>query len=175
MRMINPDHIKAVIDVINQGPYFQLLSMEVSELGLGYSKVVVDLEKKHLNPFGGIHGGVYSSLIDTAAYWAVYCDVDDNAGLISLDVQVDNLAPVKEGRLFVEGKRIKAGRSVCIAEATVIDNNGKYLAHGMSKQMLTSGLQTISQALSAMGYNSLPPKFISEGKLERDRISGSKP
>ncbi|MEQ8175836.1 MAG: PaaI family thioesterase [Syntrophomonadaceae bacterium] len=160
MRMLNPDHLKAVIEVINRGPYFQLLSMEVSELGLGFSKVVVDLERKHLNPFGGIHGGVYSSLIDTAAYWAVYCDVEDNAGLISLDVQVDNLAPVKDGRLVVEGKRIKAGRNICLADATITDDKGRYLAHGISKQMVTPGLQTISQALAAMGYHSLPPKFI---------------
>ncbi len=160
MRLINPDHIKEVIDLINRGPYFQLLSMQIYELGIGYSKVLVDLERKHLNPFGGIHGGVYSSLIDTAAYWAVYCHVEENAGYISMDVSVDNLAPVKEGRLIVEGKLIKAGRSICITEAMVNDNNGRHLAHGKSKQMVTPGLQSISHAISTMGHQSLPPKFI---------------
>lgn len=160
MQNVNPEHIKAVIELINQGPFFRLLSMEVCELGRGCSKVVLDLENKHLNPFGGIHGGVYSSLIDTAAYWAVYCDVEEDAGLISLDLKVDNLAPVKEGRLIVEGKRIKAGRNICIAEALIINKQGKYLAHGISKQMVTPGLQTINQAVSAMGYEALPPKFI---------------
>lgn len=160
MRLLNPDHIKSVLDLINQGPYFQLLSMQVYELGFGYSKVMVDLERKHLNPFGGIHGGVYSSLIDTATYWAIYCDIEENVGYISIDVSVDNLAPIKEGRLIVEGKLIKAGRSICIAEATITDHNSKYLAHGKSKQMVTPGLQSISQAISAMGYQSLPPKFI---------------
>ena len=167
MRLLNPDHIKAVIDLINRGPYFQLLSMQVYELGLGYSKVMVDLERKHLNPFGGIHGGVYSSLIDTATYWAVYCDIDENAGYISIDVSVDNLATIKEGRLMVEGKRIKAGRNICIAEAAVTDIKGKHLAHGKSKQMVTPGLQSISQAVSAMGYSSLPPKFLIADDLDR--------
>lgn len=166
MRMLNPEHIKAVIDLINQGPYFRLLSMEVCELGSGYSKVVVDLGRKHLNPFGGIHGGVYSSLIDTAAYWAVYGDVEENAGLISLDIKVDNLAPIKEGRLVVEGKQIKAGRNICIAEAVIINHQGKYLAHGTSKQMVIPGLQTIAQAVYAMGYKPLPPKFINKDVLE---------
>jgi uncharacterized protein (TIGR00369 family) len=121
LKTLNPDHIKAVLDLINQGPYFRLLSMKVSEMGKGFAKVEMDIENKHLNPFGGVHGGVYSSLIDTAAYWAVYCDVEEDAGLISLDVKVDNLAPVKEGHLVVEGKRIKAGESICIADAAVID------------------------------------------------------
>ncbi|NPV93039.1 MAG: PaaI family thioesterase [Firmicutes bacterium] len=160
MRRLNPEHIKAVIELINQGPYFRLLSMEVKELDIGYARVEVDMEDKHLNPFGGIHGGVYSSLIDTAAYWAVYCEVEENAGLISLDLKVDNLSPVKDGRLVVEGRRIKAGRSVCLAEASVVDSHGRRLAHGTSKQMVTPGLQTINQAVEAMGYKPLPPKFI---------------
>ena len=166
MRRLNPDHIAAVIDLINRGPYFRLLSMLVTELGPGYSRAVVDLERKHLNPFGGIHGGVYSSLIDTATYWAVYCDVEENAGYISIDVSVDNLAPINEGRLIIEGRRIKAGKSICIAEATVTDHKGRYLAHGKSKQMVTHGLQSISQAVSAMGGQSLPPKFIMADKSE---------
>ncbi len=161
MKTINPEHIKGIIDLVNQGPYFMLLAMEVKELSSGYSRVDVNLENKHLNPFGGIHGGVYSSLIDTAAYWAVYCDVEEDAGYISLDLQVDNLAAVKDGYLIVEGKRIKVGRSICKAEATIRDSNGKYLAHGTSKQMITPGLQTINQAILAMGYQALPPKFIS--------------
>ena len=132
MKTLNPDHIKAVLDLINRGPYFRLLSMKVCEMGKGFAKVEMDIENKHLNPFGGIHGGVYSSLIDTAAYWAVYCDIEENAGLISLDVKVDNLASIKEGHLVVEGKRIKAGKSICIADAAIIDSEGKYLAHGTS-------------------------------------------
>jgi uncharacterized protein (TIGR00369 family) len=167
LQILNSDHIKAVLNLINQGPYFKLLSMKVSEMGKGFAKVEMNIENKHLNPFGGIHGGVYSSLIDTAAYWAVYCDVEENAGLISLDVKVDNLAPVKEGHLVVEGKRIKAGKSICIAEAAVIDSEGKCLAHGTSKQMVIPGLQTIAHAVSAMGHKPLPPKFISRIKPKR--------
>lgn len=161
MKIINPEHIKEIIDMINRGPYFVLLSMKVKKLSIGYSRVEVNLEKKHLNPFGGIHGGVYSSLIDTAAYWAVYCDLEEDVGYISLDVQVDNLAAVKGGYLLIEGKSIKVGRSICKAEAVIRDSNGKYLAHGTSKQMITPGLQTINQAALAMGFKNLPPKFIS--------------
>ena len=128
MKKLNPDHLEAVLRIINKSPYFRLLSMKVTALGLGFAMVETDIVEKHLNPFGGVHGGVYSSLIDTAAYWAVYCDVEESDGLISLDVKVDNLAPVSEGHLMIEGKRIKAGKSICIAEAAVIDGAGKWLA-----------------------------------------------
>ncbi len=160
MPEINPDHLAAVIELINRGPFFRLLSMRVTRLGKGYSEVIADLEEKHLNPFGGVHGGVYSSLIDTAAYWAIYCDVGEDAGFITLDLSVDNMAPVKEGRLTVRGKRIKVGRSICIAEATVTDYRGRPVAHGKSKQLMTAGLQSIAQAISSLEGRALPPKFM---------------
>ena len=160
MKKLNPDHIREVLHLINQGPYFRLLSMRVRDIGKGFATVEMNVENKHLNPFGGVHGGVYSSLIDTATYWAVYGDVEEDAGLISLDVNVDHLAPVKEGSLVVDGKRIKAGKRICMAEAVILDGNGKTLAHGTSKQMVLPGLQTIAQAASALGYQPLPPKFI---------------
>ncbi len=118
------------------------------------------MDTKHLNPFGGIHGGVYASIIDTAAYWAVYCELEEDAGLISLDLKVDNLSTAKEGKLIVEGRQIKVGRSICLSEATVTDTQGKLLAHGTSKQMVTQGLQSIDQAVVAMGHQALPPKFL---------------
>lgn len=163
-QVLNPEHLEAIKNLINESPYFKLLGIEVRDLGVGYSLVEVDLENRHLNPFGGIHGGVYSSLIDTAAYWAVYCEVDENVGLISLDLKVDNLSPINEGRLIVEGKRIKIGRSVCLAEALITNGEGKQLAHGTSKQIVTHGLQTINQAVIAMGGKALPPKFLPSEK-----------
>ena len=162
MKTLNPDYVKALLDYVNQGPYFRLLSMAVCEMGIGFATVEMDIANKHLNPSGGVHGGVYSSLIDTATYWAVFCDVDENAGLVSLDLHVDNLASAREGRLVVEGKRIKAGKSICISEAVIMDSGGKYLAHGTSKQMVVPGMPTMAQRMSSLGHKPLPPKFTSK-------------
>ncbi len=34
---LNPDHVRSVLEAINHGPYFKLLSMVVKEMGIGYS------------------------------------------------------------------------------------------------------------------------------------------
>lgn len=158
MRKLNQEHIEKIMDLINNGPFFQLLSIKICELRLGYCRLEISLDTKHMNSFGGLHGGVYASLIDSAAYWAVYCDLDENVGLISIDLKVDNLSTTKDGKLIVEGKRIKAGNTICLSEATVMDINGKYLAYGTSKQMVTHNLQAINQVI----LGSIPPKFIAE-------------
>ena len=134
--------------------------MRVRELGVGFSIVEIEINQKHLNPFGGLHGGVYASLIDTAAYWAVYCELDERVGYISVDLKVDFLAPTDRGRLVVKGQRIKIGKTICLAEATALDQNGRCLAHGVSKMMVTPGLQTMKDSLKFMGGKDIPPKFL---------------
>lgn len=47
-RKLNPEHVQAVIDLINTGPYFQLLSMVVRDIGPGYSLVETTMEKSIL-------------------------------------------------------------------------------------------------------------------------------
>ncbi len=64
MPELNPAHVTAVISAINDGPFFVHMSMKVTEIGVGHSVVVIKIEKKHMNPFGGLHGGVYAAAID---------------------------------------------------------------------------------------------------------------
>ena len=58
MPTLNPEHIKSVIEMINQGHFFMHMAMRVTELDtIGYSKVkvVATIGKKHMDPFGGLH------------------------------------------------------------------------------------------------------------------------
>ncbi|MEW6185983.1 MAG: PaaI family thioesterase [Thermodesulfobacteriota bacterium] len=160
MASLNPKHIRAVIQAVNKSPFFKHLSLTIKELGTGYSLVELTIGKEHLNPFGGIHGGVYASVIDTATYWAAYGELDEKSGLISIDLKIDYLAPIQKGIIIAEGKRIKMGKSMCLAEATAKDKNGKWLAHGTSKMMLRPDLQTIENVVEFQGTEALPPKFI---------------
>jgi uncharacterized protein (TIGR00369 family) len=157
---LNPAHVQAVIKAINEGPFFKHLSMPVKEMGIGCSMVELKIGNEHLNPFGGIHGGAYASVIDTAAYWAAYCELEEGVGLISIDLKIDYLAPISSGVITARGRSIKIGRTMCLAEATATDKNGKWLAHGTSKMMITKGLQTIEDAFRFTGLPALPPKFV---------------
>jgi uncharacterized protein (TIGR00369 family) len=160
MRTLNPRHVASLIPLINASPYFVLLSLRVSVIEYGCCKLHVDLEEKHLNLFGGLHGGVYASAIDSAAYWAVYGGVGEQAGLVSIDLHVDNIAAVRSGKLLVEGRQVKAGRTLCFSQAFITDEDGKLLAQGTSKLLVTDGLQTLDQAFKMTGCAPLPAKFL---------------
>ena len=53
------------------------------------------------------------------------------------------------------------GRTICLAEAAIESQEGRILAQGSSKLLVTDGLQTIDQ-LAALANTTLPPKFIAE-------------
>lgn len=122
--------------------------------------VEVEIGREHRNPFGGIHGGLYAAAIDTAAYWFAYCHLQENAGLVSMDLKVDFLAPVSDRKVVVRGQIIKPGKTIYLAEARMSDTDGKVLGHGTSKLMATLGMQTMNDVINYVGSASLPRKFL---------------
>ena len=151
---LNSAYVEQVNRLVNNSPYFQLLSMVLVDAGPGFSRMEISLAEKHLQPFGFVHGGVYASLIDAAAFWALFYEIEDpGAGATSVDLKLNYLAPAVSGRLIANGRRIRLGRTLGYAEATVTDEEGKLLAHGTSTLMILPGSNQL------VIDHPLPPKF----------------
>jgi uncharacterized protein (TIGR00369 family) len=154
MKTPNPEYIKRMREIVNTCPYFELLSMKLLDMGIGYSVLEIDLTQKHLQPFGMVHGGVFSSIIDAAAFWAVYPGIEDPAaGMTTVDLKLNYLAPAASGKLIARGRQIKVGRTLGYAEAKVVNQDEKILVHGTSTVIILPG-----KAIE--GDPPLPPKFI---------------
>ncbi|MBM4340606.1 MAG: PaaI family thioesterase [Deltaproteobacteria bacterium] len=147
---LNPKYKEGVTKVVNQSPYFSLLSMQIEDLKWGTSLLVVKLEEKHLQPFGYVHGGVMASVVDAATFWATFPQVENGLGLTTVEIKVNYLAPVQKGKLRAEGRCIKMGKTLALGEAFVRDEEGKLIAHGTSTMMVLPGL-------TVKGYEELPP------------------
>lgn len=153
MKRLNPAYVKAVSEKINTCPYFTLISMEIKELDWGRCRLEVVVQEKHLQPFGSVHGGVYSSLVDAAAFWAVYSQVDEDLGMTTVELKLNYLAPASQGHMIAIGKSIKVGKVLCLGEASIEDETGKLLAHGTSTMMILKDVKI-------KGSLGLPPKFL---------------
>ncbi len=154
MHRINPQYAEMVKRITNQCPYFRLLSMELREFDIGTSLLEIELQEKHLQPFGAVHGGVFSTIIDAATFWALYGEIDEQSGMTSVDLKLNYLAPAKaQGKLIAKGRRIKIGRTLGLGEAEVTNEEGKIVAHGASTLMVMEGW-------SLSDEERFPPKFI---------------
>ncbi|MHB9098672.1 MAG: PaaI family thioesterase [Syntrophales bacterium] len=154
MKTLNPAYVERVNQLINDSPYFKLLSMTIADAGIGFSRLEIDLAQKHLQPFGFVHGGVFASIIDAAAFWALYYEIEDPAaGATSVDLKLNYLAPAASGRLIANGRRIRLGKTLGYADAAVTDERGRLLAHGTSTLMILPGSNQL------VIDQPLPPKF----------------
>ena len=153
MKTPNTEYTERVNQLVNRSPYFELLSMKIQDVGIGFSVLEIDLAKKHLQPFGIVHGGVFASIIDAAAFWAIYYEIENrNTGVTTVDLKLNYLAPAVSGKLIANGRKIKLGKTLGYAEADVTDISGKILAHGTSTVILLPGKGLTSEP-------PLPPKF----------------
>ncbi|MBM3300171.1 MAG: PaaI family thioesterase, partial [Deltaproteobacteria bacterium] len=116
MPRINPEYMTAVCRKVNQSPYFSLISMELREFDIGRSLLEINVQQKHLQPFGKVHGGVFSTIIDAAAFWAAFPEIPAELGMTSVDLKLNFLAPAIAGKLIAKGRRIKMGKTLGLAE-----------------------------------------------------------
>jgi len=154
MKNPNPEHVERFISVINSSPYFQLLSMKVREVGIGYCVLEINLEKKHLQPFKIVHGGVFASVIESVTSWALFYGIEnENDGLTTIDLKLNYLSPAVSGKAIAEGRQIKLGNTIGYAEGQVKDESGKLIAHGTSTLMILPGEAPVADP-------PFPPKFL---------------
>ncbi|MBW2352738.1 MAG: PaaI family thioesterase [Deltaproteobacteria bacterium] len=153
MRKLNPDHVAAVQKMVNHCPFFTLLSMDILSLDPCRSVLKIEIKEKHLQPYGMVHGGVYSSMIDAACFWAGYTEVEEPLGLITVEMKLNYLSPASEGIFLAEGSVIKTGKTLCLSEAFVRDQEERLLAHGTATMM-------VLRSLEIQGQSRLPAKFL---------------
>jgi uncharacterized protein (TIGR00369 family) len=121
-------------------PIAETLGMVNIDGELGSISVELDPEHRHYNPLGTVHGGVISTLLDTAAGCSVHSTLAPGEGYTSLDLTVKFLRPatVESGRLRAVGTVIQRGRRTALAEAQLHDAHGKLVAHATSSCMIFS-------------------------------------
>lgn len=128
--VLRPPSAGPLSNVFDRVPFLKLLgaSREVSEGG--FARLALQVKPELTNLFEAAHGGVLTSLLDTAMASAAVSSVDFESSAVTLTLSVSFLQPGR-GRLRIEGQRTGGGRSVCFCEGTVMDEQGQVLARAI--------------------------------------------
>lgn len=86
---------------------------------------------QHYNPLGTVHGGWFSTLLDSALGCAVQSTLAAGRSYTTAELSINIVRPAshKTGPLRAVAKIIHAGRQIATAEARVEDEAGKLYAH----------------------------------------------
>ena len=90
---------------------------------------------------GGIHGGIYMTLLDTAAWFTAAAAHDESAWVATSELTVHLLKPARETALQAVGQMVQSGRRQDIVEANLYDDQGLLIAHGIGTFILLPDLR----------------------------------
>jgi uncharacterized protein (TIGR00369 family) len=119
-------------------PIAATLGFELESVEPGRVVFALDPAEYHYNPIGSVHGGVYATLLDSAAGCAVHSMLPAGVGYTSLDLSVKFLRAVgvQTGRVRCVGTVTHLGGRTALAEARLTDARDRLLATATSSILL---------------------------------------
>lgn len=119
-------------------PVAAALGFTLEEAEHGRAVFVLVPGEEHYNPIGSVHGGVYATLLDSAAGCAVQSVLPQGMGYTSIDLTLKFLRPitVDTGKIRAIGTVLNSGRRTALAQAELRDSDDRLLAHATSSCLL---------------------------------------
>jgi len=123
---IASDNVAELLAEAKDEPIASFLNMQLLELQPGYAKVRLKVLPEHQNFNGVAFGGITMAVADQAFGYAVNSMRRPN---VASQFNIHFIAPVTAGdELIAEGRVVRSGRRVSIAEMTVTNQEGKLIA-----------------------------------------------
>jgi len=109
-------------------PFNTYLGTEIVRRDDGEVEVALELQPHHLNRRGVAHGGVITSLLDSALGGAVISSMPKEWWCATTTLTTQFIGGAGEGRLVATGRLLRRGQSVAFAAGEVHDVRGKIVA-----------------------------------------------
>ncbi len=111
-------------------PALKTLDIEPLEADLGRVTFRLEPDEFHLNPFGIVHGGILTTVLDTAMGCAVHSLLPAAVGYLTSELNVRFVRPalLTSGPLVCTGEVVHQGNTTAIAAARIVDVNERLIA-----------------------------------------------
>ena len=129
------DYLRAIKDgKINPPPAADLIGYRIIEVDDGYAVFELTPAEYHYNPFATVHGGVLSTLLDTAMTASVLSTLSKGLSCTTIEIKINFVRPVSvdTGMLRAEARPIHLGKKLATVEGRLTDKGGLLYAHGVS-------------------------------------------
>ena len=120
-------------------PLGQALGMSATEFEPGRVTFAIDVGPVHANPMGTVHGGVLTTLADSAMGIALASTLEDGETFTTVELKINFLRAVRSGRLSATGTIRQAGRTIALTTCDVVDGEGRLVAHATATNMILRG------------------------------------
>ena len=118
MTRIAKDTLKDINGFIGNNNY------NVIKVEEGYCELEGIISETSYNNMNIVHGGYIFGLADTAAGIAALSSVfGSNVNIVTVDASINYFKPAKGEKLIAKAKTIKPGKTICVVEVMIYDDN----------------------------------------------------
>lgn len=154
MQMIEDSTTKRLLEFLarpeNRSPHGALLGMDIVTVGDGRATMRMPYDEALAgDPSTGVlHGGVVTTLLDSASGLAVFAALGRPTAIATLDLRVDYLRPATRGEaLTAESHCYKVTRNVCFVRGIAFHHDREDpIANCTASFMVTAGAAAASGA-----------------------------
>lgn len=116
------------------------LGVLCAELGDGRTVYTLKPGLAQANAMLTVHGGVLTTLMDTAMGSAIFTQLPDATAYTTLELKANFIRPVSldDAELRCEASTVHVGRRIATAQAQIVNGSGKLVAHGTCTCMIQS-------------------------------------
>lgn len=126
----------------SRSPAGNWLQPRLETIEQGKAAMSVLIRKEMCNPFGNIHGGMMSLVIDEAIGWAIV-SLEAQLHYTSVSLHIDFLYAAAEGeRITAVAEIIRQGKKIINAEVRVFNEQGVLLSKATSN-LVSTGMQIL--------------------------------
>ena len=118
------------------------MGIRIDDLAPGELWLSMPFNPEFTQQHGFLHAGVITSAMDTAAGFAAYTLMPEEAGVLTVELKSSFLAPARGQRLNFHARVLKPGRTLIFTEAvaTAIDGeNPREIARMTATMMVVQG------------------------------------
>ena len=117
----------------------ELIGVEMIRAENGEAAAALEVEERHSNPMGTVHGGILCDLADAAMGMAYFSVLEAGESFTTLELKINFLRPFWTGRLVAEGRVVHRGRTMGLVECDVVDADGRLIARATATNMTLRG------------------------------------
>lgn len=117
-------------------PFAELIGLQVSQRGEGDCVTELEIDEKHRNPHGIVHGAVIYALADTGMGGALTSVLEDGKICSTIEIKINYFRPGTSGRLRCTTRLINRAKKTAALESDVHDENDRLLARATGTFMI---------------------------------------
>jgi uncharacterized protein (TIGR00369 family) len=113
----------------------------VAEVEPGHAVIELEVHAGHRHEGGVVQGGIITQIADAAMGMALMTRQEDGMSNTTMELKINFLRPVVDGRLRAVGRVVEMRRTLLFAEADVLDDRGRLVARASSTCLAIGGVE----------------------------------